>query len=322
MSLICVIIVMKTEGKLFCKKTGEHYKPCECFPNTSQVYCVGPQVNDDVLTTISGILNEDSDKNVGKIVIRETNIKIIDELFTEIKFEKIFIQNNKLLTQIKSKAFKKGNLKSLTIYNNTILEDNGIFELARNLEPNETIDFGHNKLREIPANAFNSQNMKVLRIYLDNNSITKIGSNAFMGLKNLTNLTISYNSISETEKDSLMFDSNANVTVLLNNNKLKYDVFNNFKESLKSSANFKLHLENNEISDLPEKIYKDILKSAKVELFFNNNNFLCKNCTLSWLLEEEFAKKYSDKIHSVYCSDGETKQLIFQMDKKDICHQI
>jgi hypothetical protein len=89
-----------------------------------------------------------------------------------------------------------------------------------------------------------------------------------------------------------MFESNKNVTVLLNNNKLKYDVLNNFKESLKSSANFKLHLENNEISDLPENIYKDILKSGKVKLFLNNNNFLCKNCTLSWLLEEEFAEKF------------------------------
>jgi len=318
------VVLVQTQGKLFCKKSGEHYKPCECFPNTSQVYCVGPQVNDDILTTISDILNEDSDKNIRKILISETNIKIIDELFTEIKLEKIFIQNNKFLTQIKPKAFKKGNLKSLTIYNNIILEDNSIFELARNLEPNETIDFGHNKLREMPENAFNSGNMKVLRIYLDNNNITKIGSNAFIGLKSLTNLTISYNSISETEKDSLLFESNTNtnITVLLNNNKLKYDVLNNFKESLKSSANFKLHLENNEISDLPQNIYKDILKSGKVELFFNNNNFLCKNCTLSWLLEEEFAKKYSDKIHSVFCSDGETKQPLFQMDKKDMCHQI
>ncbi len=67
--------MVETEGKLFCKKTEEHNKPCGCFPNTSQVYCVSPEVNDDILTMISSILNEDSDKNFGELIIRETNLK-------------------------------------------------------------------------------------------------------------------------------------------------------------------------------------------------------------------------------------------------------
>jgi hypothetical protein len=116
LSLIPVIVLMVgVEGKLLCQLSGEHYKPCDSFPNTNQVCCVDSEVNDDILTTISSNLNQDSDKNFGKLVIPGTSFTIIDELFTEIKFEKIFIENNKILKQIKPKAFKKRNLKSLTI---------------------------------------------------------------------------------------------------------------------------------------------------------------------------------------------------------------
>jgi len=77
------------------------------------------------------------------------------------------------------------------LVNNPKLLDNSIFELARNLNPTESIGFIGNAIKEIPANAFNVNHTKSSLKYflLTNNKIEKIGANAFLGHPNLLQIT-------------------------------------------------------------------------------------------------------------------------------------
>jgi hypothetical protein len=111
--------------------------------------------------------------------------------------------------------------------------------------------------------------------------------------------------------------SGVNLTVLLNNNNLTTEAFKGLKEINPNITQLRLHLENNKIDDLPKDMFKEILETEKIELFLNDNNFKCKNCTLGWLLDLE--KKASDNFHSVYCNKGNhIKVPVTHFEREDI----
>ncbi len=217
--------------------------------------------------------------------------------------DQIFIENNKNLNTISSNAFARGIRKSLVIRDNPKLNDTKIFDLARHLEPSETIEFDNNNLTEVPETGLmlnsNSSSKSLKHIYLNSNKITKILNSSFEGLRNLEILSLNNNQISKIDETGLKFGDGINVTVLLNNNHLTYEAFKGIKESNPNIIHLSLHLENNRIDDLPENIFKEILETEKIELFLNDNNFKCKNCTLGWLLDLK-GDAYNN-FHSVYC---------------------
>jgi hypothetical protein len=309
-------------AELMCRK-GIDYKPCDCFPTLGQVQCIGKNVTEEILKKINDNLKIDSSntKEINLILIQSTNISKIGDLFTDIKFRKIIIENNKNLNTISKNAFARGILKSLVIRDNPKLNDTKIFDLARSLEPSETIEFDNNNLTEVPENGlrlnYNSFTESLKRIYLNNNKITKILGSAFEGLRNLEILSLNNNQISRIDENGLKFGDGINVTVLLNNNNLTYEAFKGIKESNPNITHLSLHLENNRIDDLPESIFKEILETEKIELFLNDNNFKCKNCTLEWLLDLK-GDAYNN-FHSVYCMKGNIKVPVTHLEKEDIC---
>ncbi len=310
-------------AKLMCQESID-YKPCDCFPMSGQIQCIGEEVNEDILKKINDNLKNDSSntQEINLILIQSTNISEIDDLFTDIKFRKIFIENNKNLNTISKNAFARGILKSLVIRDNPKLNDKKIFDLARRLEPSETIEFDNNSLTEVPEGGFmlnsNSSSQSLKHIYLNNNKITKILNYAFEGFKNLEILSLNNNQISKIDKNGLKFGDGINVTVLLNNNKLTYEAFKGINESNPNITHLSLHLENNTIDDLPQDIFKEILETEKIELFLNDNNFKCKNCTLEWLLDLK-GDAYNN-FHSVYCIKENIKVPVTHLEKKDICN--
>jgi hypothetical protein len=92
---------------------------------SGQIQCIGEEVNEDVLKKINDNLKNDSNKTqeINLILIQNTSISKIDELFTDIKFKKIFIENNKNLNYISPRAFARAILKSLVIRDNPKLND-------------------------------------------------------------------------------------------------------------------------------------------------------------------------------------------------------
>jgi hypothetical protein len=311
-------------AKLMC---DNDYSPCGCFQMSGQIQCIGDEVNEDVLKKIDHNLRNDTNKTheVNLILIQNTSIAEIGEWFNETTFKKIFIENNDKLTKISPKAFKSGILRSLVIRDNKHLSDTNIFKLARNLEPSETIEFDYNNLNEVPEGgfqgSFGSRSRSLKFIYLNNNNITKIGNFPFDILPKLEILSLNDNKISDIAKKGLQFEVGVNLTVLLNNNYLTTESFKGLKEINPNITQLRLHLENNKIDDLPKDIFKEILETEKIELFLNDNNFKCKNCTLLWLLD--LKGKASDNFHSVYCNKGNNiKVPVTHLEREDICQTL
>jgi hypothetical protein len=103
------------------------------------------------------VLEKDGDKTFFRIEIRYTDIKLITEnIFSNIEFEIVVINDNDYLTSINPKAFMNDTAKSIKNFyaqmNNFSSED--IFLSLKSLESVETIDLYGNEIENIPSNAF------------------------------------------------------------------------------------------------------------------------------------------------------------------------
>jgi hypothetical protein len=227
--------------------------------------------------------------------------------FSQTIFDYIHIDNNQKLVKIDSHAFKSSPaMKSLMLVNNPKLSDNSIFELARNLNPTESIGFVGNGIKEIPANAFNvNHTISSLKYFLlTNNKIEKIGANAFLGHPNLLQITLHHNHILQLDNNSLKLDYSKNgehdglVFIFLSSNNLTASSF-----SAKTFGDIQhnaltVDLESNQIHELPESVFKALIEPEGSVVYAYNNEFKC-NCGMKWILE----KKASNRIQGLYCAN-------------------
>jgi len=292
--------------------------PCQCFPKTAQIHCLGKEITDENIKTIGSKLK--SDKGVFHLLyISETKItKIEKNSLTQSAFERIFISENHDLVGIDPDAFLAGHLSGLVIHNNPQLQTPDIFVLARNLAPTSTIEINGNFIKEIPEMAFEpkSGNSPLETIYLSNNTYNeKIGKNAFLGHPNLTQLALDNNDIKKVDDYAFNFTNpptaRHHLNISLNNNKLDGTSFTNNSFIIPSNLYLTLHLENNAFTNLPEEVFKAIASDGN-NLVLNGNKFEC-NCGMKWVLE----KPQSTNIFNIHCVNHNNKS-IFELTLKDL----
>jgi hypothetical protein len=269
----------------------EEIFPCRCLPISETLYqieCAGEQVNDEVLTAIAPkIIN-----SVGKfheLYIHDSKISdIAANTFAEIVFTNIIIENNEALKTVDPFAFKKGVIRRLAIRRNKALEDLRVYELARYLEPIDTIEFDGNALEEIPQNAFTPLNPgknKLKRIFLNHNKIEKLHSNAFYGLPELVFIALDFNEIEEIHENGLKFSDGKmkrKITVKLNNNQNKEENIAHNSIEVPQNVSLELHMENNELTHLPQFEF-NFLESEGNKIYLLNNDIIC-DCSIKWAL--------------------------------------
>ncbi|KAJ3657247.1 hypothetical protein Zmor_016259 [Zophobas morio] len=120
--------------------------------------------------------------------------KITEGVFTGQSLNHVILSHNKI-SSVTSGAFKTlSHLEKLSLeFNRLTLINPQWFQNLINLHQ---LNFGHNRIREIPDKAFRDiQNDNNKRMDLSHNRINNISSYAFSGLKFLDTLDLSYNEI-------------------------------------------------------------------------------------------------------------------------------
>ncbi len=139
--------------------------PCKCEHMLSDKYifrelkCFNNKNLDfgKYFENLEKVLEKEGDKTFFRIEIRYTDIELITEnIFSNIEFEIVVINDNDYLTSIDPKAFINDTAKSIKNFyaqmNNFSSED--IFLSLKSLESVETIDLYGNEIENIPSNAF------------------------------------------------------------------------------------------------------------------------------------------------------------------------
>jgi len=160
-------------------------------------------------------LNE-NEKHFNGFYFNNSAIDSLEEdVFNDITFERIYIENAHNLTRIHSRAFTATTLHTTSIYifDTPIINNDcnyNIFAALSSVIYLETIYLINTSLTSIPNNAFRpillGLNNKLKEIYIwNNNKLQTIGSNAFYDLYNLENLRLYDNIISYISEHAFAF---------------------------------------------------------------------------------------------------------------------
>ena len=162
-------------------------KPCICTDGS--ITCMGKDFVDlkHIFMNLGKILTK-NEKHFKSFELNNTAINELKEnTFGEITFDYIFINNCSNLTTIHKNAFTTTNLVTIYLsiynYNNLIqTEENNIFEVLSKFINIETIYLFNNNIKEIPSNAFkpiNGIQNKLQDLCIYDKSLIKLGKKAF-----------------------------------------------------------------------------------------------------------------------------------------------
>ena len=278
--------------------TYQILKPCNFVKNELAIYC-GGDTDIDLKAIFHNFSKQlpNNEKHFKKFELNNTSIKVLEEnSFDEITFDEIRLIDCDNLTNIERYAFTATDwvTKSLTIYSNSKLSmDKIIYEILSNFVNIEFILLSDIGLNEIPSKAFRPINgyqksLKILRLYQD---ISKIGSNAFSNLKNLTELTLSIENLISIPDYAFEFEENSDqlfkINFVFNSN------FSAFNEKTLLNIRRPTELELTNVNYLEEKVFlpflldneKNTIKSTDVEVFD------CNDCRNYWLRKNQNVNK-------------------------------
>jgi hypothetical protein len=293
-------------------------KPCNCDQNLMNIHCDGLDINDQLIQSVGPKIKSNFISEYRALVLTNTNIRKLPKfVFLSANFSQIKIEGNKNLVEIDSQILNKNKIISLEIMNNRIMNDSDVYELAKNLDP-FVVNFSNNAIEEIPEFAFveneNSFNNRLSFVCLDHNRIERIHSNAFIGLSNLTHLSLDHNFIKTIEDFGLKLTTiRFNfIKIFLNDNKLDDKSFSSRSFSLSENITVILDMKNNNLTTLNENVFKSIFVKYQNEIILNGNKFLC-DCHMKWLLIEPQSKNNQH----IECHNKEDK-FIFEFTVNDM----
>ncbi len=281
----------------------EQLFPCKCVSDS--IECKGNETKIIPLKSLSST-------HFNTLSIQQTSATTIDDIsLGNATFESIIIANNTLLETISKNVLNKTLAKGIIVNNNTKLTSDSILAFVKTLEVTEKLDIiNTNYLVEIPINAFQtiSKKSKLTSINLSDNKISKLGSNAFNNLPNLTNLVLKNNLITKLDDNSLTIANTENqkITVDLSNNKLTEKSFTKSTFIREDNISIELILDNNTITTLPEDSFKNFLANNKNQLSLNNNKFNC-DCNMKWILDK--SQDLKKTLHNIICQNKNNKSL-------------
>jgi hypothetical protein len=318
--LLVALFINHVVSNRFCPNVDAIY-PCRCLPITAnqwQLECSGESFDDKALQAINRNIKTDTGR-IHELYIHDSKISDIPpNIFNQVVFTNIKIEYNSGLKTVDPFAFKKGTITSLVIRRNKDLEDLRVYELARYLEPTTTVAFDGNALEEIVANAFtpiNSATNTLRNIYLDGNKVEKLHPNAFYGLPNVQLISLQYNEIEEVHAHALRFSSGQtqrNIVVKLNDNQNKEENIDPNAIEVPANVTLSLHLENNELSHLPQYEFR-YLETPGNQIFLENNAIVC-DCDMRWV----YRLRLTESAIGLTCKNF-ANQNLFTLLETDLC---
>jgi len=195
--------------------------------------------------------------------------------------------------------------------------------LATNLTPSYAIYFDNNFIKEIPANAFESDphKSKVESIFLSHNIYNvKVGKNAFIGNPHLSRLGLDHNNIHTIDDYGLNFTARPtlghHITIYLQNNKLSSKSFNQNTILIPNNTYVTFHLQNNSFTDFNEEVFKPLAVSGhKFSLL--GNKFHC-DCSMKWIVSQP----QSSNIYNVHCANHNNIDIFDLTEKQFQCDPV
>ena len=297
-----VLLVVITLVTVFCVSSGcpapELIKPCVCKDNG--IICGGHSEIDIgyIFYNLRNNLTK-SEKHFKSFHLNNTFITELKEnTFKDITFDEITIENCTNLTKISSNAFTETDLvtKILNIHSNPKLSstDNSIFQLLSKFVNLEKLYLVDNNITEIPSNAFQSivgYQDKLINLTIGGKSIKKIGDRPFYVLNGLNRIKLSNTSIKSIPEYAFEFEQESKIklTLILEDNYyLNSVVFPQYSLSrFKRPVDLDLGFAWNHFEYLDEKLFENFLKSnAQNQIEMNNVNFDCDNCMNFWLTKQ------------------------------------
>ena len=295
---------------------NQYLKPCTLVRN--QIQCGGTTAFDlnGVLSNFSQQLS-DNGKHFNSFYLSNTAIKeLVDNVFDEITFDKIYIDGCSSLKQIQRDAFSSNNMftKEITIYNNPVLSstnNNSIFKILSSFPSIEEISLYNNDLfTEIPSNAFqpiNGYQNNLRKLYLQN-SFTKIGSNSFYNLNNLTLLSFYNARFKSIPDNAFAFKHKSNVKLSIDFTENPYINSSVFSEKSLININRPTNISfgdyryKKQITYLDEKVFLPFLmdnENNSIDLKYED--FDCNDCRNYWLKKQP---KLVPRLFNTKCSNG------------------
>lgn len=268
--------------------------------------CSGPQITNEVLKTVGPKIS--SATVIDIFSISNTSLTEIGaNTFPNSDFKNIEIEHNAKLVKLDPKAFRSPAaqvVSSLQFNNNKMFSDNTIYELTRNLRLSDSIHLNSNALTEIPSHAFaaNVTSKRDLQlITVTDNKITRIHSDAFNGVPELTRINLLGNKINLIDENGLRFDvldyGRLQVNLAYNELSEKSLVQNSF--AIPNNTAISVLMEANQFTTLDEAVFKHLIDNGKAsEFYFASSKFNC-GCDMKWLLELKDAKKHFGDIFCV-----------------------
>jgi len=266
--------------------------------------CSGLQVTDEAIKRVGARITEKAYMgNFRTLTISSTSItKLEKNTFANLFFENIIIEINNQLISIDGEAFSKHPVKRLFIKYNPKLEDTKIFDLVNHLQVYDTIELDGNAFKEIPSNAFKSDDTQYSpqNIYLSNNKIEKIGTNAFSSLPSLIHLSLDNNLISHIEDNAINLNQNQNKNLFieLKNNSLTAKSLTKNSIIIPSDSTATLGLEYNQLTDLPEVAFKPFADHYGNKILLFGNKFNC-DCNMEWVYKHQ----YKEDLREIFCTN-------------------
>ena len=295
---------------------NEFAKSCKYDQGGKTITCGGDSEIDlvQIFEKLGNTLNT-TQKHFSYFYLKNTAItEIKANTFKDYSFQEIYIMNCNLLKSVHENAFNgtENETRHIEIRNNPKLqsEDNSIFKALTKFKNVEEIVLINNNITEIPSYAFKSNNtnqdsLKV--IYLNGNSIKKIGKNAFSTLRNLVILTIYQTLIENIPEYAFEFDEPSDQAILININSNKLNSSGISKQAfanIRRPTTLYFDYQDNSIEYLDEETFLPFFKAnEKNKVYYHRVKLDCNNCKNFWLTSQpQFKAK--GQLDWMVCSDG------------------
>jgi hypothetical protein len=296
--LIILLSIIKLSTCESCSKS-ELLNPCVC--NSEGISCGGnkPLNLKRILRRYSAAINND-EKHFKEFILFNTAINEIPEnIFGDLTFETIYLNNALNLSRIHTNAFTSTSPTIETFYSiDTPLTHSvpnyDIFTALSSMKNLVKIIIVESKITEIPDNAFlplNGMQTKLTELTIINSLIKRIGKNAFQYWPNLTTLNLGVNKIDYISGKAFNFlkKSNSTLNLYLHTNKLNSLSFHRsaFKQMRRPVALDMLY--NEKITYLSRPTFESFLNQNRINKILVNS-LDCNDCRSFWLIDN----KYSD----------------------------
>jgi Leucine-rich repeat (LRR) protein len=197
--------------------------------------------------------------------------KLPSSLFNKVEtIEELDLSNNKL-SSLPKLIFNKTSLAILHLKHNDFT---GSLEFVT--KDVQKLDLSYNKIANINGQMFKHME-GMINLILKGNGIKRIHQNAFIGMKNLRHIDLSFNDLDQISSMTFFKNSFLDVIRLNNNGRLKSLPNEGFESAQGSFNTYNLDISNCDISELNENTFRTMPQLTRLYMNWNNIASIGKN---------------------------------------------